>query len=60
MASAMQVLTQPHVYDTGAMSDQVFDARIWQKAIHRVAAEGISSEQAVDQAVALIKQIANE
>jgi multiple sugar transport system substrate-binding protein len=60
MASAMQALTQPHVYDTGAMSDQVFDARIWQKAIHRVVTEGISPEQAVDEAIARIKQILNE
>jgi hypothetical protein len=32
----------------------------WPKAIHRVAAEGISPEQAVDEAIARIKQILSE
>ena len=31
-----------------------------QKAVHRVAAEGISPEQAVDEAIARIKQILAE
>jgi hypothetical protein len=34
--------------------------RIWAKAIHRVAAEGISPAQAVDAAIAQIKQILSE
>ena len=34
--------------------------RIWAKAVHRVAAEGISPEQAVDEAIARIKQILSE
>jgi multiple sugar transport system substrate-binding protein len=34
--------------------------RVWGKAIHRVAAEGISPEQAVDEAIARIKQILRE
>jgi ABC-type glycerol-3-phosphate transport system substrate-binding protein len=33
---------------------------VWAKAIHRVAAEGISPEQAVDEAIARIKQILSE
>ena len=33
---------------------------VWAKAIHRVAAEGISPEQAVDEAIARIKQILAE
>ena len=30
---------------------------VWGKAVHRVVAEGISPEQAVDEAIARIKQI---
>ena len=33
---------------------------LWAKAVHRVAAEGISPEQAVDEAIARIKQILSE
>ena len=33
---------------------------VWPKAIHRVAADGISPEQAVDEAIARIKQILSE
>jgi multiple sugar transport system substrate-binding protein len=60
MRSAIQGLTQPHVYDTGSISDRVWDDRVWQKAVHRVAAEGVSPEQAVDEAIARIKQIQSE
>ena len=35
-------------------------AGIWPEAVHRVAAEGISPEQAVDEAIARIKQILSE
>ena len=34
--------------------------QVWAKAVHRVAAEGISPEQAVDEAIARIKQILSE
>jgi multiple sugar transport system substrate-binding protein len=57
MTSAIQALTQPHVYDSGSMSDRVYEDGIWPKAIHRVVAEGISPEQAVDDAIARIKQV---
>ena len=33
---------------------------VWGKAVHRVAAEDISPEQAVDDAIARIKQILSE
>jgi multiple sugar transport system substrate-binding protein len=33
---------------------------VWAKAIHRVAADGISPEQAVDEAIARIKEILSE
>jgi multiple sugar transport system substrate-binding protein len=65
MASVMQVASRPlaHNYD-GASGDWrhglVRQEHIWQKAINRVAAEGISPEQAVDEAIARIKQILSE
>jgi hypothetical protein len=34
--------------------------RVWPKAVHRVAADGISPEQAVDEAIARIKQLLAE
>jgi multiple sugar transport system substrate-binding protein len=60
MRSAMQGLTQPHVYDAGSVSDRVWDEKLWHKAVHRVAADGISPEQAVDEAIARIKEILAE
>jgi multiple sugar transport system substrate-binding protein len=33
---------------------------VWGNAVHRVAAEGISPEQAVDEVIARIKQILSE
>ena len=60
MASAMQTLTRPHAYDTGSMSDRIWEEKIWHEAIHRVATEGIAPEQAVDEAIARIKQISSE
>ena len=44
--------------DHGTRSDLGRD--VWGKAVHRVAAEGISPEQAVDEAIARIKQILKE
>jgi multiple sugar transport system substrate-binding protein len=38
----------------------VWKENVWGKAIHRVAAEGITPEQAVDEAIARIKQILSE
>jgi hypothetical protein len=54
MAAVMQVATlqlrkSPRV--TGGTT------RFWAQAVHRVAAEGISPEQAVDEAIARIEQI---
>ena len=40
--------------------DRVWQENVWGKAIHRVAADGISPEQAVDEAIARIKQILAE
>ncbi len=70
MRSAMQLLTQPRSYDYVAASGDWRHAKSlpwseeggdpWPEAVHRVAAEGISPEQAVDEAIARIKQILAE
>jgi hypothetical protein len=65
MAAVMQVASRPmqHEYVTvsGDMRyDQVWQERVWPKAIHRIVTEGISPEQAVDEAIARIKQILSE
>jgi hypothetical protein len=62
MASAIQYLTRPRDYKYwGASADPrhllVLRERVWAKAVHRVAAEGWSAEQAVDEAIARIKGI---
>ena len=40
--------------------DLVEQQYLWQKEIHRVVAEGISPEQAIDEAIARIKRILSE
>jgi multiple sugar transport system substrate-binding protein len=65
MASVMQVASRPLAHDYGAASgnwrhDLVSQQNIWGKAIHRVAADGVSPEQAVDEAIARIKEILSE
>ncbi len=65
MRAAIQILTRQHlmninVRDHEWRSDQIWDKNVWGNAVHRVAAEGISPEQAVDEAIAQIKQILSE
>jgi multiple sugar transport system substrate-binding protein len=65
MAAAMQVSSRPMQYDYAGASgdwrhDQVWQERVWAKAIHRIVTEGISPEQAVDEAIARVKQILAE
>ena len=65
MVSAIQFLTRPRDYNYWVASGDprhllVRREHVWGKAIHRVAAEGISPEQAVDEAIARIKQILAE
>ena len=65
MAAVMQVASRPLAHDYTAASgdlghDRIYNERVWAKAVHRVAAEGISPEQAVDEAIARIKQILAE
>ena len=65
MVAAMQVALRPMQYEYGVVTgdmryDLVWSEGIWETAVHRVAAEGISPEQAVDDAIARIKQILAE
>ena len=65
MASVMQADARPvlHHYATASgdwRHDRVSAEHVWGNAIHRVVSEGISPEQAVDEAIARIKQILSE
>jgi multiple sugar transport system substrate-binding protein len=65
MASVMQASSRPILHDYSMASgdwrhELVFRERVWPKAIHRVVTEGISSEQAVDEAIARIKEILSD
>jgi hypothetical protein len=65
MAGAMQFLTRPHLQNYAVASGDwghvlVEREAVWPKAIRRVAADGISPEQAVDDALARIKEILSE
>ena len=65
MAAVMQVASRPMQYNYATVSGDwryslVHSEDPWGKALHRVAAEGISPAQAVDEAVARIKQILSE
>jgi multiple sugar transport system substrate-binding protein len=65
VAAVMQIKTRPLLHNYAVASgnwrhDLVEQEYLWQKAVHRVAAEGISPEQAVDEAIARIKQILAE
>jgi multiple sugar transport system substrate-binding protein len=66
MAAAMQFLTRPRaqnlfVVASGNWRHQlVAKENVWGQAVHRVVAEGISPEQAVDDAIARIKAILAE
>jgi multiple sugar transport system substrate-binding protein len=65
MAAVMQVASRPLLHNYAAASgnwrhDLVEQEYLWQKAIHRIVTEGITPEQAVDEAFARIKQILSE
>jgi multiple sugar transport system substrate-binding protein len=65
MASAMQANSRPlgHTYAVASGNwrhVRVDSENVWGKAVQRVAAEGISPEEAVDEAIARIKQILSE
>jgi multiple sugar transport system substrate-binding protein len=59
MRAAIQIMTRPHlmnmdVRDHERQSGPIWDENVWGKAVHRVVADGISPEQAVDDAIARI------
>jgi multiple sugar transport system substrate-binding protein len=65
MASVMQVSSRPLRHNYAAASgnwrhSQVFNERVWAKAIHRIVTEDAAPEQAIDEAIARIKQILAE
>jgi multiple sugar transport system substrate-binding protein len=65
MAAVMQAESRPAAHGYTAASgdlrhDQIYQERVWSKAIHRIATEGITPEQAVDEAIARIKEILSE
>jgi multiple sugar transport system substrate-binding protein len=65
MRAAIQNLSRVHQFNetVGAESwrlGRVWQENVWGQAVHRVAADGISPEQAVDEAIARIKQILSE
>jgi len=66
MRAAIQMLTRLHQYnplgvrDNEVRSSRILEEHVWGNAVHRVVTEGISSEQAVDEAIARIKQILSE
>ena len=62
MASVMQMSSRPLAHNYAVASGNwrhqlVNRERVWAKAVHRVVADGISPEQAVDEAITRIKQI---
>jgi multiple sugar transport system substrate-binding protein len=65
MAAVMQIASRPMHHDYATVTgnwryDLVWQEGVWERAVHRIAAEGISPEQAVDEAIARIKQILSE
>jgi len=65
MRAAIQILTRPHlmnmdVRDHEWRSGQIWKENVWGKAVHRAVTKGISPEQAVDEAIARIKEILAE
>jgi multiple sugar transport system substrate-binding protein len=65
MAAAIQIKTRPLAHNYAVASgnwrhDLVEQEYVWQQAGHRVAADVISPEQVVDEAIARIKEILSE
>jgi multiple sugar transport system substrate-binding protein len=65
MVAALQLLTQPLDYAYETVSGEwrhrlVKQERVWPKAVHRVVVDGLSPEQAVDEAIARVKQLLSE
>jgi multiple sugar transport system substrate-binding protein len=65
MRSAMQLLTKPRMYNYIVVSgdwrhSKVDEEKVWATAVHRLVADGLTPEQAVDEAIARIKQLLSE
>ena len=66
MAAVMQVASRPSMYSYVAVSGDRrherirYQEHVWGNAVHRVAVDGISPEQAVEEAIARIKQILSQ
>jgi multiple sugar transport system substrate-binding protein len=65
IASVVQFMSRPRTYNYAAASgewrhDLVETEGVWPNAVHRVVADGLSSKQAVDEAVARVHQILGE
>jgi multiple sugar transport system substrate-binding protein len=66
MRAAVQILNQPHhdptlgVRDKERRSPPIFEENVWGNAVHRIVTDGITPEQAVDEAIARIQQILSE
>jgi multiple sugar transport system substrate-binding protein len=62
MRAAIQIMTKPQLLDMELRDEPwragpIWGENVWGNAVHRVVADGISPEQAVDEAIARIKQI---
>ena len=65
MAGVMQISLRPLAHDYVTVSgdwrqERVTTERVWSKAVRRIVVDGLSPEQAVDEAIARIKQILSE
>jgi multiple sugar transport system substrate-binding protein len=65
MRAAMQFLQRPRSYDYAAIAGEQRHAKVrteyvWATAVHRVVVDGLSPAQAVDEAIARVKQILRE
>jgi multiple sugar transport system substrate-binding protein len=65
MRAAIQIMTEPHLMDMDVRdhewrSGAIWGENVWGKAVHRVVADGITPEQAVDEAIVRIKEILGE
>jgi multiple sugar transport system substrate-binding protein len=65
MVAVIQLASRPTVHNYAAASGnwrhlKVDEEGVWAKAVHRVVADGITPEQAVDEAIARTKEILSE
>lgn len=65
LRAAVQTLSKPHQIEGGVrdkewQSGRIWDENVWGNAVHRVVTEGITAEQAVDEAILRIKEILGE